>query len=125
MTTLPKLPGRRQRSLACWLHAHELAGSIVDSGMSSNTSRLAVDFNGSTTGAHNKSLSDAPHIPEDPEPSNLSSSSFDTVSPLHFHGLAETQTQTQVASCTEATGQGGAMPDSGVCIPSCLIVPTS
>jgi hypothetical protein len=53
---------------------------------------------------------------EDPGPSDLSSSSY-TASPLHFHGLADTQTQTQVAFSAEATGQGGAMSESRVCIP--------
>ncbi len=99
------------------LHSHEPAESSVDSDSSTDPSHRVVGSSGSTTGARNKSLSDVPHMPEDPGPSDLSSSSFDTVSPLHFHGLADTQTQTQVASSTEATGQGGAMPESRVCIP--------
>ncbi len=68
------------------------------------------------TGAWNKSLPDAPQIPEDPGHSAFSSCSYDTASPLHFHGLADTQTQTQVASSAEATGQGGTVAESRVCI---------
>lgn len=85
----------------------------MDSDLSTNTSHRVVGSHGSTTGA----LPDAPHMSEDPGPSDLSSSSYDTASPLHFHGLADTQTQTQVASSAEATGQGGSMPESRVCIP--------
>lgn len=98
-----------------WLvsHIHEPAKQSVDSDLLTNPSRV-VDSNGSTTGARNKSVPDVPHMPGDPGPSDLSSSSYDTASPLHFHGLADTQTQTQVASSVEATGQGGA---SRVCIP--------
>jgi hypothetical protein len=90
----------------------------VDSDLSTNRSHRVVDSNGSTTGARNKSPSDAPHMSEDPGPSDLSSCSYNTASPLHFHGLADTQTQTQVVSSAETTGQDGAMPESSrVCIP--------
>jgi hypothetical protein len=89
----------------------------VDSNLSTNPSHRVLGSNESTTGARNKSLPDAPHLSEDPGPSDLSSSSYDVAPPLHFHGLADTQTQTQVASSAEVTGQGGAMPESRVCIP--------
>lgn len=98
-----------------WLvsHIHEPAEQSVDSDLFTNPSRV-VDSNGSMTGARKKSLPDMPQMPGDPGPSDLSSSSYDTASPLHFHGLADTQTQTQLAFSTEATGQSGA---SRVCIP--------
>jgi len=98
------------------LLAREPAESSVDSDLSTNPSDRVVGSSGSTTGARNKSLPDAPRMSEDPGPSDLSSS-YDTASPLHFHGLADTQTQTQVASSAEASGQGGAMPESRVCVP--------
>lgn len=99
------------------LLAHEPAESSVDSNLATNPSHRVVGSNESTTGARNRSLHDAPHLSEDPGPSDLSSSSYDAAPPLHFHGLADTQTQTQVASSAEATDQGGAMPESRVCIP--------
>ena len=99
---------------------HQPAELSADSDLSTNTFHPVVGSNRSTTGARNKSLPDAPHLSEDPGPSDLSSS-YDTGSPLHFHGLADTQTQTQVASSAEATGQGGAMPESRVCIPPTII----
>lgn len=106
------------------LHAHEPAESSLDSDLQTNPSHRVI---GSTTGARNKSQPDAPQMSQDPGPSDLSSSSYDAVSPLHFHGLADTQTQTQVASSAEVTGQGGAMPESRVRIPlsiNLLGVPT-
>jgi hypothetical protein len=99
------------------LLAHEPAESSVDSDLLTNPSHRVVGSNRSTTRARNKPPPDAPHMSEDPGPSDLSSSSYDIASPLHFHGLADTQTQTQVASSAEAPGQGGAMPESRVCIP--------
>ena len=102
------------------LHAHEPTESSLDSDLP-NPAHRVVGSNGSTTRARNKSLPDVPQMSEDPGPSNLSSSS-DTASPLHFHGLADTQTQTQVASSAEATGQGGAMPESRVCIPLTITI---
>ena len=102
------------------LHAHEPAKPIVNSDFPTNPPHRLISSNGSTTGARNRSppdAPDAPHRSEDPGPSDLSSSSYDATSPLHFHGLAETQTQTQIASSSEAIGQGGAMPESRVCIP--------
>jgi hypothetical protein len=95
------------------LHAHEPAESSVDSDLSTHTSRRVIGSNVSTTGTQNKSLLDAPQMPG---PSDSSSSSYDTASPVHFHGLADTQTQTQVTFSAEATGQGGAMPQTRVCI---------
>jgi hypothetical protein len=99
------------------LHAHEPAESSADSDLSTNPSDPAVVSNESMTRARNKSLPNAPHMSEDPGPSDLSSSVYDIASPLHFHGLADTQTQTQVASSAEATGQDGGMRESRVCIP--------
>lgn len=80
--------------------------------LSTNLSHRVVSCDGSTTGARNTSLLDVPHphMSEDSGPSDLSS--YDTASPLHFHGLADTQTQTQVASSVDSTGQGGTMPES-------------
>ena len=91
--------------------------------MRMNPTKWSVDSDLPTNSSHrvirssNNSLLDAPHRSEDPGPSDLSSSSYNTASPLHFHGLAETQTQTQVASSSEAIGQGSAMPESRVSIP--------
>ena len=98
------------------LLAHELAELSVDSDLSIHPSYRVVESNVSTAEARNKSPPEVPHMSLDPGPSNLSSSSYDTVPPLHFHGLAVTQTQTQVASSEEATGEGGTRPESRDCI---------
>lgn len=108
------------------LLAHEPAELSVDSDLSTHPSHRVVGSNVSTAEARNKSPPEVPHMSLDPGPSNLSSSSYDTAPPLHFHGLAVTQTQTQVASSEEATGEGGAKPESRVCIslhfsPACLL----
>jgi len=44
------------------------------------------------------------------------SSSYDDASPLHFHGLAVTQTQTQVPSCAEGSGKDSIPSETRVCI---------
>ena len=59
----------------------------------------------------------------DREQPDLSASSYDDASPLHFHGLAVTQTQTQVASCAEQSGKGSEMSESRVCIHDLLYAP--
>jgi hypothetical protein len=109
----------REDVSAPWLvlHAREPAESSVDSDLSTHPSYRVLGSNVSTTGARNKSPPDAPRMPVDPGPSDFSSSSYGAASPLHFHGLAVTQTQTQVASSAEATGEGGARPENRVCIP--------
>lgn len=82
-----------------------------------SASRRTVRSNVFTTEALSKSPSDAPHMSADAGHTNLSSSSCDDGPPLHFFGLAVTQTQTQqVASSAEATGEIGESTESRVCI---------
>src|SRR5712671_5090890 len=85
----------------------------MDSHPSIHTSGRVV---GTTSAALGKSPSKAPRIPADPRHSDLSTSSYEAASPLHFHGLAVTQTQTQMASSAEASGEGCTGSESGVCI---------
>jgi hypothetical protein len=97
-----------------WLLLHAHAESSVDSDLSTHPLYRVVGSNIPTAGARNKPPLDPPQMPVDPGPSDLSSSSHDTAPPLHFHGLAVTQTQTQVASSAGATGEGDALRESRV-----------
>jgi len=81
-----------------------------------SASRRTVRSNVSTTEALSKSQPDASHMSADAGHTNLSSSSCDAGPPLHFFGLAVTQTQTQVASSAEASGEGGERLENRVCI---------
>lgn len=92
-----------------------------------SASRRIVRSNVSTTEALSKSPSDTSRMSADAGHTNLSSSSCDAGPPLHFFGLAVTQTQTQVASSAEASGERS----ESVCIysfPACcftLLISTS
>ena|SRR5579863_5390938 len=76
-----------------------------------SASRRIKESNVSTTKALSKSPSDASHMLAD-------ASSYDAGPPLHFYGLAVTQTQTQVASGTEASRDGDERSEGRVCIHS-------
>ncbi|KAI0306486.1 hypothetical protein B0F90DRAFT_1665773 [Multifurca ochricompacta] len=69
---------------------------------------------GSALGIPGKSVAFATDLSEDRLRSDLSSSSYDVASPLHFHGLAVTQTQTQVTSSAEESGMGNTRSGSRV-----------
>ena len=75
-----------------------------------------------TDGALRKSTSKGSHMSADPGNTNSSSSSCDPGSQLHFFGLAETQTQTQVASSGGASGEVDKRSESRVCIHVFLIL---
>jgi hypothetical protein len=89
----------------------------VDSDSPTNPSSRAVGLNGdgATTKALSKSPSHPPPVSTDPSHSDFSSS-YDTASPLHFHGLAVTQTQTQLLSITETRGEDNKTLESRVCV---------
>ena len=61
------------------------------------------------------SASGAPHKSADAGHTDFSSPSYDAGSPLHFYGLAVTQTQTQVVSGAEASGEPEGS-ESRVCV---------
>jgi hypothetical protein len=82
----------------------------VDSDLPTYSSRRRAG-----TKALSKSPSGAPHKSADAGHANSSSPSYDAGSPLHFYGLAATQTQTQVVSGAEASGEPEGS-DSRVCV---------
>jgi hypothetical protein len=88
----------------------------VDSDLSTHPSHLRAGSSASTSGALSKVASDGMPASADRGHPEFSSSSYDDASPLHFHGLAVTQTQTQVASCAEESGKGSMMSETRVCV---------
>ena len=87
----------------------------MDSDLSTHP-HLRAGSSASTSGALSKVASDGKPVSADRGHPDFSASSYDDASPLHFHGLAVTQTQTQVASSAEVSGKGSAMSDTRVCI---------
>ena len=88
----------------------------MDSDLSTHLSHLRPGSSASTSGAVSKNASGGMPASADRGHPDFSSSSYDDASPLHFHGLAVTQTQTQVASCAEGSGKGSIMSETRVCI---------
>lgn len=88
----------------------------MDSDLSTHPPHLRAGSSASTSGAVSKVASDGMPVSADRGHPDFSASSYDDASPLHFHGLAVTQTQTQVASSAEVSGKGSAMSDTRVCI---------
>ena len=86
------------------------AEQSVDSDPSIHPSYLIAGSNVPMSGSLNKSMSDAKHAPADYGHAGSSPSSYDDAPPLHFHGLAVTQTQTQVASRAEESGSTESQP---------------
>lgn len=90
----------------------------MDSDLSTHPHHLRAGSSTSTSGAATKVASDGMPVSADRGQLDFSASSYDDASPLHFHGLAVTQTQTQVASCAEESGKGSGMSETRVCIHS-------
>lgn len=82
--------------------------------LSTHPPHLRAGSSTSTSGAVSKVASDGIPVSADRGHLGFSASSYDDASPLHFHGLAVTQTQTQVASSTEVSGKGSAMSETRV-----------
>ncbi|KAF8274932.1 hypothetical protein EI94DRAFT_8931 [Lactarius quietus] len=87
----------------------------ADLSMSTHPPHLRAGSSTSTSEAVSKVASDGimPVSANRGDP-DFSASSYDDASPLHFHGLAVTQTQTQVASCAEASGKGSVVSEARV-----------
>jgi hypothetical protein len=94
----------------------------VGSDLSVNPSHRVAGSNVPASGALNKSMSDAKHASAGHGHADSSSSSYDDASPLHFHGLAVTQTQTQVASCADESSKGSTELERRVRILAALLV---
>ncbi len=88
----------------------------MDSDMSAHPSHLRAGSSASTSGTVSKVATGGTPVSADRRHPDFSSSSYDDASPLHFHGLAVTQTQTQVASCAEGSEKGSMMSETRVCI---------
>lgn len=82
------------------------------SDLSTHPSHLRAGSSASTSGT----VSGGMPVSADRGHPNFSSSSYDDASPLHFHGLAVTQTQTQVASCADESGKDSMMSETRVCV---------
>ncbi|KAI0302130.1 hypothetical protein BC826DRAFT_987384 [Russula brevipes] len=78
---------------------------MTDSSINPSSRAVGPNGDGATTKALSKSPSDPPPVSTNPSHSDFLSS-YDAASPLHFHGLAVTQTQTQLPSSTETRGEG-------------------
>jgi hypothetical protein len=84
----------------------------VDSDLPTYSSRRRA---GTKALSKSPSASGAPHKSADAGHTDFSSPSYDAGSPLHFYGLAVTQTQTQVVSGAEASGEPEGS-ESRVCV---------
>jgi hypothetical protein len=91
--------------------------------MSTHPPHLRAESSTSTSEAISKVASDGIiPVSADRGHPDFSASSYDDASPLHFHGLAVTQTQTQVASSAEASGKGSVVSEARVCILFALVL---
>ncbi|KAH9050685.1 hypothetical protein EDB84DRAFT_1555318 [Lactarius hengduanensis] len=84
----------------------------MDSDLSTQPSHLRAGSSTSTSEAVSKVASVGRPMSADHGRADVSPSSYDDASPLHFHGLAATQTQTQVASCADGSGMGSMMSET-------------
>ncbi|KAH9043147.1 hypothetical protein EDB85DRAFT_916951 [Lactarius pseudohatsudake] len=80
--------------------------------LSMQPSHLRAGSGASTSEAVSKVASVGRPVSADRGHVDFSSSSYDDASPLHFHGLAATQTQTQVASCADGSGMSSMMSET-------------
>lgn len=88
----------------------------MDSDLSIHPSHLRAGSSASSSRGVTKVASNGMPVSADRGHPDFSSSSYDDASPLHFHGLAVTQTQTQVASCAEESRKGSEVSETRVCI---------